>query len=104
VKKTSAGWCIYVLKCKDGRLYTGMTNDIERRLNAHMSGKGARFTRAFGVKKLLYREDHPGRREALKREAEIKSWDRRQKLALIGGRGNGRGGVRDAPSPRGAVI
>jgi putative endonuclease len=83
VKKTTEGWCVYILKCNDGRLYTGMTNNIERRLNAHMSGNGARFTRAFGVKKLLYREEHSGRREALKREAEIKSWYRRQKLALI---------------------
>lgn len=81
-----APWYVYILKCSGGRLYTGMTNDVERRLKAHASGKGARFTRAFGVRKLLYTEEHPTRGDALKREARIKSWTRRRKLALINGK------------------
>ncbi len=76
-------WYVYILKCSDGRLYTGMTNDVERRLREHKSGKGARFTRSFGVSKLVYKEEHPTRGKALKREARIKRWTRKEKLTLI---------------------
>jgi putative endonuclease len=85
-KGPARGWSVYILECGGGRLYTGMTNDIERRLRAHRTGKGARFTRSFGVRKLLYTEKAGGRADALRREALIKSWTRKKKLALIKGK------------------
>jgi putative endonuclease len=80
---TSGPWYVYILKCSDGRLYTGMTCDVERRLKEHKTGKGARFTRSFGVKKLLYAEPCASRSDAMKREAAIKRYPRQKKLELI---------------------
>ena len=77
-------WYVYILECGDDRLYTGVTSDLKRRMNEHKKGKGGRFTRAFGVKRLIYKEEHPTKQEALKREAQIKGWTRKQKLALMG--------------------
>ncbi|HVU75531.1 MAG TPA: GIY-YIG nuclease family protein [Candidatus Paceibacterota bacterium] len=74
---------VYILKCGDGSLYTGITNNLERRVATHRSGKGAAYTRARKVKKLLYSENAKNRSAALQREAEIKSWPRSQKLSLI---------------------
>ena len=74
---------IYILQSGDGRLYTGYTTDIERRLAQHQAGLGAKFTRAFGANKILYQESFPNKSLALKREALIKSWPRKKKLALI---------------------
>jgi putative endonuclease len=76
-------WYIYILETRNGRLYTGATNDVDRRIKKHKNGTGARFTRIFGFKKLLYQEKHPTRSHALKREKEIKSWPRKKKLALM---------------------
>lgn len=74
---------VYLLECKDGSLYTGVTTDVARRLVEHTEGKGGRYTRAKGVKKIVYTEEQPSRSAAQKREAEIKSWSREKKLALI---------------------
>ncbi|MSR71594.1 MAG: GIY-YIG nuclease family protein [Candidatus Taylorbacteria bacterium] len=74
---------VYLLLCKDRTIYTGITTDVARRLAEHKAGKGGNYTRAKGVKKLLYHENHPDRSSASKREAEIKCWDRKKKLALI---------------------
>lgn len=74
---------LYILKCKNGSLYTGVTTDVERRVKEHKSGKGARYTRAKGASKVVYTEPHPDRSSAQKREAEIKSWPRAKKLNLI---------------------
>lgn len=76
-------WYVYILQCKNKALYTGMTNDVNRRFEMHKKGQGARYTRAFGVEKIVYQEAHASRSIALKREAEIKSWTRKQKLNLI---------------------
>ena len=76
-------WHIYILESNDGRMYTGITSDIERRFKEHQQGKGARFTKAFGAKKMLYYEDCETKNEALKREAEIKKLTKSQKLSLI---------------------
>lgn len=76
-------WCVYILECRNGHFYTGITNDIARRLSAHQKGKGARYTRAFGASKLVYQENRKNRSLASKREAEIKSWTRKRKLELI---------------------
>ncbi len=77
-------WYVYILECRNGSLYTGVTNDLERRLEAHRSGRGARYTRAFGVKRLARVERKRTKSSALKREAAIKRLDRQDKLTLIG--------------------
>ena len=79
----SSLWFVYILECKNKSLYTGITNDLERRVNEHRSGQGARYTRAFGVAKLVYQEARANRSVASKREAEIKSLTRKQKLEFI---------------------
>lgn len=73
---------VYILQSHDGRYYTGYTTDLKKRMEQHRSGKGARFTRSFGFRKLLYHEKHRTRSEAMKREAEIKSWSRDKKEEL----------------------
>ena len=79
-------WQVYILETKDGSLYTGMTNNIERRMRQHRAGKGARFTRIFGFKKLLFCAEYSTRSEAMKRESEIKRWPRAKKILLIKGK------------------
>lgn len=76
-------WYVYILECRNKTLYTGITNDLARRLKAHREGKGAKFTRSFRVKKLVYSEKRRTRSAAAKREAEIKGWPRERKIALI---------------------
>jgi putative endonuclease len=76
---------VYLLESSDGKYYTGYTTDLERRMEQHRSGKGAKFTRGFGFKKLLYSETYRTKSKAMKREAEIKSWNRTEKKALIDG-------------------
>ena len=73
---------IYLLECNDGSIYTGITNDVERRFSEHRRGQGGRYTRARKAVKLLHTEIHPDRSSALKREAEIKRWNRKKKLTL----------------------
>lgn len=73
---------VYLLLCKDGSIYTGITNDLERRLRMHKDGTASRYTRAKGAKKIMYSEKRRTRGAALKREAEIKKWSRAQKLML----------------------
>ena len=74
---------VYILQCSDGTLYTGITNDLERRIEQHKKGIGGKYTRAKGASKLVYSEKAPSRGTALKREAEIKRWTRQKKLNLI---------------------
>ena len=76
-------WYVYIIKCSDRSLYTGVTTDIGRRMNEHNTGKGASYTRVRTPVSLVHNESHPNRSKALKREAEIKSWPRYKKLALI---------------------
>ncbi len=73
---------VYILKCSDGSLYTGITTDLKRRLSEHKSGAGGHYTRAKKVVKIVYTEKRRNRSSALKREAEIKSWKREKKLNL----------------------
>jgi putative endonuclease len=73
---------LYILKCKNGSLYTGITTNVERRFIEHKKGTGGHYTRSQGVVKIVYTEEHPDRSTALKREAEIKSWKREKKLEL----------------------
>lgn len=74
---------VYMLRCKDGSLYTGWTNDLEHRLAQHASGKGAKYTRGRGPLELAYAEEVPDKEAALRRECEIKKLKRPQKLKLI---------------------
>ena len=72
-------WYVYILRCGDGTLYTGITDDIPRRLAAHRSGKGAKYTRGRGTLKLAYAEEVPDKSAALRREAAIKKLSRAEK-------------------------
>jgi predicted GIY-YIG superfamily endonuclease len=74
---------VYILRCGGDTLYTGSTDNIERRLAAHQSGKGAKYTRSRGPLTLVYQEELPDKSAALKREAAIKKLTRPQKLDLI---------------------
>ena len=74
---------VYILRCGDGTLYTGSTNDVPRRLAIHQSGKGAKYTRSRLPVALAYWEELPDKSTALRREAAIKGLSRREKLALI---------------------
>jgi len=76
-------WFVYIIECKDKSLYTGITNDIDRRFLQHQKGIGAKYTKSHPVKKYAYSEKFRSRSLALIREAEIKSWERKQKLLLI---------------------
>ncbi|WP_299447370.1 GIY-YIG nuclease family protein [uncultured Phascolarctobacterium sp.] len=73
---------VYMLRCKDGSLYTGWTNDLQHRLAAHNAGKGAKYTRGRGPLYLVYTEELSDKETALKREAAIKKLTRAEKLAL----------------------
>ena len=76
-------WCVYILRCGDGSLYTGATDDFPRRLEAHRSGKGAKYTRGRGPLEPVYRENLPDMSAALKREYAIKHLSREEKLRLV---------------------
>ena len=76
-------WYIYILRCGDGTLYTGMTDDVEKRFAAHAAGKGAKYTRGRGPLTLVHTEELPDKSSALKREAAIKKLSRAEKLSLI---------------------
>ncbi len=80
-------WKLYILRCGDGTLYTGITTDVEKRLEAHRCGKGAKYTRGRGPLELVYRESCGSHSEALKREAQIKKLPRDRKEMLIGMQG-----------------
>ena len=77
------GYVVYLLRCGDGSLYTGCTNDLPRRLEAHQSGRGAKYTSSRLPVELVYWEPASDRSGALRREAAIKRMARREKLALI---------------------
>lgn len=75
--------CVYILRCRDGSLYTGWTNDFGRRLQAHQSGRGSKYTRSRLPVEPVYLELLPDRSAALRREAAIKKMRPEQKRALI---------------------
>jgi putative endonuclease len=77
------GWRVYILRCVDGTLYTGATNDLARRLSAHAAGRGARYTRSRLPVTLAWSAPARGRSGALRREAAIKGLSRPEKLGLL---------------------
>ena len=76
-------WYVYMLRCRDGSLYTGYTDDVQRRLAVHSSGKGAKYTRSRLPVELVYEEAFPTKSDAMKREYSIKRLKKPQKEALI---------------------
>jgi len=76
-------WYIYCLRCRDGSLYTGITNDVERRVREHNAGKGGAYTRAKRPVRLARVERRATRGAALRREAQIKRWPKERKEALL---------------------
>ena len=76
-------WVVYILQCSDGSLYTGITNDLAARIEAHETGQGAKYTRGRGPLILKYTEECEGRSDASKREMAIKKLSREEKEALI---------------------
>ena len=75
----------YILRCGDGSLYTGWTNDLAKRLAAHSAGKGGKYTRSRLPVELVYYEEYETKEEAMAREWAVKRLTRAEKLALIGG-------------------
>ena len=73
----------YIVKCSDGSLYTGWTNDLEKRIRAHNDGKGAKYTKSRRPVELAYYEEFQTKEEAMRREWEIKQLDREQKMKMI---------------------
>ena len=82
---TSPGgaWILYILRCRDGSFYTGITRDPDRRLEQHRAGRASRYTRGRRPVRIVYREDCKDRSTALRREFAIKSLPRREKMRLI---------------------
>jgi len=79
-------WSVYILRCADGSLYTGIATEVERRFEEHQSGgpKAAKYTRGKGPLKLVYQKEIGNRSLASKEEIRIKALSRQQKLALLG--------------------
>ena len=76
-------WFVYILECKDGSLYTGITNDVEKRFIEHKNGRGGKYTNSHRPIKIVFVENFKSKGEALKREYQIKSWPRKKKIKLI---------------------
>ena len=72
-----------MLICTDNSLYTGISTNPQRRFREHQNGKGGAYTRSHPPLKIIYQEPHPSKSSALKRELEIKSWPRSQKISLL---------------------
>ena len=85
-KSSARTWHVYILRCADGSLYTGITTDLTRRTRQHSEGTASRYTRSRRPVQLVYQERKRSQSTALKREAAIKRLTRRQKLAMIGRR------------------
>ncbi len=83
-RNDESAWLLYIVECRDGSLYTGITNDIDRRLREHNDGSASRYTRSRRPVTLRYQEPCADRSQALIRELSVKLLNRREKQALIG--------------------
>jgi predicted GIY-YIG superfamily endonuclease len=92
--KKKMGWSLYVLKCKDGTYYTGITNDLSRRVKQHNEGTASRYTRSRGPVKVIFQEPCRGKSSALKKEYAVKSLTRKMKEEYMRAK---KIGVRGAP-------
>ncbi|MCF8051855.1 MAG: GIY-YIG nuclease family protein [Desulfobacterales bacterium] len=84
-KLPPSSWHVYLLRCRDGSLYTGYTNDLDNRLAAHNAGKGAKYTASRRPVQLAYTEPVDSKSAAMQRELQIKHWTKAKKEALIAG-------------------
>lgn len=82
-KKKREKWFLYILRCVDGSLYTGITNDLDRRVKMHGDGKGAKYTRSRRPVTIVYSENCKGRTAAMVRECAVKALPRSKKNELI---------------------
>ena len=80
---TSKPWSVYIVKCRDGKLYTGISNDVDKRVETHNKGKGCKFTSCRYPVELVYREECGTNSEARKREMAVQKFSRSNKLELI---------------------
>ena len=80
--KIDKPWFVYMVKCSDGTIYTGISNDVEDRLKEHNSGQGGEYTSTRRPVKLIFQEEHPDKFSARKREEQIKNWGRVKKEVL----------------------
>lgn len=78
-----SGWTVYILRCADETLYTGITNDLESRLKTHEEGRGAKYLRGKSPLTLVHSEVYPTRSAATKRELAIKALSRSEKIKLL---------------------
>lgn len=76
-------WYVYMVRCRDGSLYTGITNDLQRRLDAHNAGIGAKYTKSRRPVCLVYQEEVPDKATALRRECAVKRLTKAQKEQLV---------------------
>ena len=76
-------WQVYILRCSDNSLYTGITNDIEKRLHKHNSGRGAKYTKTRRPVVLVFQEEHETRSAASKREYEVKQYSKEKKEEMV---------------------
>ena len=84
IYRPSSRWLVYMLRCSDGSLYTGITNDLPKRFKAHNAGKASKYTRSRLPVTLAFSEPQKSKSVALKREAAIKQLPRRAMLELVG--------------------
>jgi putative endonuclease len=82
-KCRNSNWVLYILRCSDQTLYTGITNNLDKRFQAHQAGKGAKYTRGRGPFKVTYIENFQTKNAAAKREAAVKRLSKASKLKLI---------------------
>lgn len=78
-------WYLYIIRCRHGELYTGITVDVEKRFAAHCAGKGAKYTRGRGPLTLVYKEECGNHSDALRRELQVKALTREKKEMLVKG-------------------
>lgn len=78
-----AAWIVYMLRCRDGSLYTGITNDLAKRLKVHAAGRASRYTRSRLPVAVVYQERQPTKSRALSREAAVKKLSKREKESLV---------------------
>lgn len=75
-------WFVYLLRCSDNSIYTGISIDVEARVKKHNLGRGAMFTSGRRPVTLMFKEEHPDQASAMRRERQIKTWDKRKKELL----------------------
>ena len=85
VESGQGGWTVYILLCRNGAYYIGVTNDPRRRWDEHREGRGGHYTKCNPPVRIVYTEQYPSGAQAEQRERQLKGWTRRKKQALIAG-------------------